>query len=89
MTIIKWDPKAREFLRKLPKDISKRIFNKVDKDVRANVKRYLETLVGKDYFKIRIGDYRLFVDYYQKEDALVIRTGRHRKDAYKKHRSID
>ncbi|MFH1290087.1 MAG: type II toxin-antitoxin system RelE/ParE family toxin [Nanoarchaeota archaeon] len=84
-TTIKWDPKAREFLRKLPKDISKRIIKKVDKDVKANVQRYLDTLAGKDYFKIRIGDYRLFADYYQKEDLLIIRTGRHRKEAYKKH----
>ncbi len=30
MTSIIWDSKAREFLRKLPKDISKRIFNKID-----------------------------------------------------------
>ena len=30
MVSIIWDPKAREFLRKLPKEISKRIFRKAD-----------------------------------------------------------
>ncbi|MBU0907435.1 MAG: type II toxin-antitoxin system RelE/ParE family toxin, partial [Nanoarchaeota archaeon] len=81
MTTIEWNQKARDFLRKLPDNISKRIFGKVDKDVRSNVKRFLETLVGKDYYKIRIGDYRLFVDYYEDKDLLVIRAIRHRKDA--------
>ena len=89
MTTIKWDPKSRDFLRKLPKNISQRIFNKVDKDVKDNVKRFLETLIGRDYYKIRIGDYRLFADYSANEDLLVIRVIRRRKDAYKKHNSFD
>ena len=83
MTNIDWDPKAREFLRKLPKDVAKRIFKKVDNEVRDNVKRYLEGLVNINASKIRIGDFRLFVDYYENEDRLVIRTIRHRKNAYK------
>lgn len=83
MTSVEWDPKAREFLRKLPKDIAKRIFNKVDREIIINVKRYLETLVGRDGYKIRVGDYRLFVDYYQNKDHLKIRSIRHRRNAYK------
>jgi len=84
MTEIIWDSKARDFLRKLPREISKRIFKKVDVEVRNNVKHYLETLVDEDFYKIRIGDYRLFVDYYADKDVLIIRTIRHRKDAYKR-----
>lgn len=83
MTKIDWDPKAREFLRKLSKDVAKRIFKKVDNEIRNNVKRYLEGLVNINASKIRIGDFRLFVDYYENEDRLVIRTIRHRKNAYK------
>ncbi|MBI5390982.1 type II toxin-antitoxin system RelE/ParE family toxin [Candidatus Woesearchaeota archaeon] len=83
MTTITWDEEARIFLRKLPQDIAKRIFEKVDTKVRANVRHYLETLVNLDFYKIRIGDYRLFVDYSTIEDKLVIRAIRHRKDAYK------
>ena len=81
--IIKWDEKARDFLRKLPSNVSRRIFDKVDNEIKNNVERFLETLAGKDFYKIRIGDYRLFVDYYKKENLLVIRTIRHRKNAYK------
>ena len=83
MTSVDWDPKAREFLRKLPKEIASRIFSKIDKEVRLNVERYLETLVNIEGFKLRVGDYRLFVDYYKSEDRLVIRAIRHMKDAYK------
>jgi len=34
-------------------------------------------------YKIRIGDYRLFVDYYKDKDEMIIRSIRHRKNAYK------
>ncbi|MFB6246240.1 MAG: type II toxin-antitoxin system RelE/ParE family toxin [Candidatus Pacearchaeota archaeon] len=82
MTSIKWDKKARKFLRKLPNEISSRIFEKT-KEVKKDVRRYLETLVGRDFYKIRIGNYRLFVDYYPEEDLLYVRAIRHRKNAYK------
>ncbi len=82
-TSIIWDPKAREFLRKLPKYISKRIYNKVNKEIKYNITRFLETLTNQKGYKIRIGDYRLFVDYYRDKSLLVIRTIRHRKNAYK------
>ena len=52
MTSIDWDPKAREFLRKLPRNIANRIFNKVD--------------------------------HNKNQDNLIIRSIRHRRDAYKK-----
>ena len=83
MTDITWDPKARDFLRKLPKDIADRIFRKMDKEIRKDVERYLNTLVNMNLYKIRIGDYRLFVDYYKDKDELIIRSIRHRKNAYK------
>jgi len=41
MTFIEWDPKAREFLRKLPKDIARRIYKKVGK-LNDNVKGILK-----------------------------------------------
>jgi len=84
MVSIEWDQKSRDFLRKLPKNIAKRIFTKVDKEVSLNVERHLETLVGFDFYKIRIGDYRLFVDYDKRQELLTIRTIKHRRDAYKR-----
>jgi len=83
MISIEWDSKARDFLRKLPKETSQRIFNKIDNEVRVNPERFIETLVDKDFYKLRIGDYRLFVDYYKDKGIMIIRTIRHRKNAYK------
>lgn len=83
MTEIKWDNKARKFLRKLPHEVASRIFRKT-RSVKADIRRYLETLVGKDIYKIRVGDYRLFVDYYPNKDLVYVRSIRHRKNAYKK-----
>ena len=84
MTSIEWDPKARDFIRKLPKEIAERIFRKIDVEVKDKPERYLETLVDIKGYKIRIGKYRLFVDYDKAKDHLIIRAIRHRKNAYKK-----
>ena len=51
--------------------------------VQENVARHMEGVVGVDFSKIRVGDYRLFVDSDRKEDILVIRALRHRRHAYK------
>ncbi|PIN75361.1 hypothetical protein COV18_04190 [Candidatus Woesearchaeota archaeon CG10_big_fil_rev_8_21_14_0_10_37_12] len=82
MTKIDWDPKTKEFLQKIEKEIARRIFRKVDVEIRANVIHYLEPLVGRSDKKIRIGDYRLFVTYESKTDNLIIHAIRHRRDAY-------
>ena len=83
MTFIEWDPKARDFLRKLHRDVAERIFTKFEKEIKPNVERHLETLANVEGYKIRVGDYRLFVDYYHNKDLLIVRAIRHRKDAYK------
>ena len=83
MTSIEWDTKAREFLRKLQKDVAERIFRKVDTEIKNNVERFLEPLINKDGYKIRIGEYRLFVDFYKDKGLLVVRVIRHRRNAYK------
>ena len=82
MTTILWEPRARLALRKLPKHVAKRILAKLER-VQENVARHLEGVVGVDFSKIRVGDYRLFVDSDRKEDILVIRALRHRRHAYK------
>ena len=83
MTDIIWDPKARDFLRKLDKHIANRIYITVEDRISNNVERYLESLKGYDFLKIRVGDYRLFVDYYRKDNLLIIRMVDYRGKAYK------
>ena len=82
MSFIEWGKSALEFLDKLNKEDAKRVVKKVD-SIKENPLRFIKNLVGKDFGKIRIGDYRLFVDFILSEDKLIIRTIKHRRDAYK------
>lgn len=84
MTSVEWDPNARKFLKKLPKDVSRRIFTKIDAEVKNDVERFLERVVQTKGYKIRVGDYRLFVDYNRDSDHLIIRAVEHRSRAYKR-----
>lgn len=79
---ILFDGKVRDFLRKLDDINRKRILKKL-KEIDENPKRYMFTLINKSNFKIRVGNYRLFVDYYEKDNKLIIRSIKHRKNAYK------
>jgi len=76
-----WDDEAINFLRRLDKNISSRIVKKI-KEIRSNPMRYIFSWVNMDFSKIRIGNYRVFVDF--KDDTMIIRTIKHRKNAYKK-----
>ena len=82
MTEVKWEQKALDFLNKLDKESSKRIVEKIGQ-ISDNVKRHLKSLKNIEEDKIRIGDYRLFVKYKEKEDSLETYTIKHRKNAYK------
>jgi mRNA-degrading endonuclease RelE of RelBE toxin-antitoxin system len=84
MTVIKWDPKAEEFLDKLDRHLAVRIYNAVKNKTETGIKRCLEPVKGYDFLKIRVGDYRLFVDYYPDKDILKVRMIDHRGNAYKR-----
>ncbi len=83
MIKIAWFKKALNFLRKLDAVESKRIVKKIDY-IKEFPERYIFSLVQNENNKIRIGNYRLFVDYDIKQDKLSIYSIRHRKNAYKK-----
>jgi len=58
---IKWNPKPYKFLEKLPKEITLRILDKVEK-IKDDPFHYLEHYEGADVYKLRVGDYRLLID---------------------------
>lgn len=78
-----WKDKALNFVRKLGKIDSKRIVEKM-KDIRLNPERYVLSLVNMNVSKIRVGDYRIFVNFYKDKNELVIHSVRHRRNAYKR-----
>ncbi len=82
MSFVEWSKNSVDFIEKLNKEDSERIVKKID-EIKENPIRFIKGLINKDFGKIRIGDYRLFVDFIIKEDKLIIRSIKHRKNAYK------
>ena len=78
-----WHPKAVKFLEKLPREIAVRIREKID-IAKDDPKRYVEKLVEMEDYKIRVGDYRIFVEITHNPHTLAILAIRHRREAYKK-----
>ena len=83
--IVKWSPLALEDFDKIPIDIAERIYKKLDK-VKENPKHFIEGLTEAPVDKIRVGDYRILVDLFEKEKILAIRTLGHRRNIYKKYK---
>ena len=81
---IVWDTKSLKILDKLPKEYAARIVKRID-EAKENPERYTETLVDFEGYKIRVGDYRVFVDLEYNPNKLIVRTIKHRREAYKKN----
>ena len=69
---IEWDSKALKYLEKLGNNIKERILRKLD-EVKEDPFRYLEHYEG-DYYKLRIGDYRMLVDIDFENRILIIQV---------------
>ena len=80
-----FDEKAIDFLEKLPKDARDRIFRKVI-SAKENPFHFFESLEGNDFYKMRVGDYRVIADI-DNNRITVILVG-HRKNIYEKVNSL-
>lgn len=78
---IQFDKKALNSLNKLPLDIKKRIWNKLQL-CKVEPFRYLKHLSGINGHKIRVGDYRIIVDVQDKIKVLFVLKIGHRKNIY-------
>ncbi len=80
--LIEWDEKVLSYLKKLPKNISERIFNKVESII-DNPFHFLEHYEGK-YYKLRIGDYRALIDINFEKKILIVQVLDKRGRIYKR-----
>lgn len=80
--IIKLHPRVIKFLDKLSPEINIRIKDKL-KLLRNKPYRYLKPLRNTSALKMRIGNYRAFVDVNSKQEIVFVREIRHRRNAYK------
>ena len=76
-----FDEEAIGFLNDLPKELKKRIFNKITK-AKENPFHFFERLEERKDYKLRIGDYRVIADIDEKK-INITKIG-HRKNIYDK-----
>ena len=77
-----FDEEAIEFLNKLPKEIHKRIFNKII-STKENPFHFFERLTGRPDYKLRVGDYRAIADIDRENNTIKITLFGYRKKIYK------
>ena len=79
---IKWHPQAYKVFRKLPKDMIKRVLDKLDA-VKQDPFRFLEHFEGGKCYKLRIGNYRALIEIEIKDSTLLVNVFDHRNKIYK------
>ena len=77
-----WEKRASQELEKLERSISSRIYKKVNELKEGFHSKDIKRLRGSDYFRLRIGDYRII--FSLEKDKLIIWKIGHRKKIYKK-----
>jgi mRNA interferase RelE/StbE len=78
-----FDVQALGFLEKLERPIARRIWKKL-MSCKENPKRYFERLVGREDYKLKVGDYRVLADIDDTLRRIEITRIGHRKNIYDK-----
>lgn len=80
---IDYSEQAVEQLEDLETEDAERIISKLD-DVVWQPDHYLKSLSGSPYYRLRVGDYRVIIDWQRDEDpqVLFIREVGHRRNIY-------
>ena len=74
---------AKEF-RNLPQEVKKRVIVKIDSLPLNPVPKDVKKLKGKnDFYRLRVGVYRIVYELHQNDKILLITRIRHRRDVYK------
>lgn len=78
-----WSKNASDDLKKLPRNISKRIYKKVW-ELSNNPFRSSKKVGGEPFYKFRVGNYRIFFTIMKNKISILILKVEHRKKVYKK-----
>jgi mRNA interferase RelE/StbE len=82
--VVHWSDDVRKQLENLEKSIAERIVDKVE-SIKDNPFHYVRKLKEYDFYRLRVGDYRVIMSIDNwKLIILVIEVG-HRKNIYKKY----
>lgn len=78
-----FDTVALDALFSLPKNIAKRIWNKLQ-ETKENPHRYFERLTKRSSYKLRVGEYRAIADIDDNQKIISVMFIAHRKNVYRK-----
>jgi len=79
MTEVLLSERARKRLLGLEPDIQKRLKDALRE---INPERDLSRLSGEDTYKLRVGDYRIIIDWDRSTDTVYVLTLGHRRNIY-------
>ena len=80
---VKWHPRTQQFLRKCDAAISERIVKKVD-IIKDDPLIYVDYYSNLKMSKLRVGDWRVFMDIDLKNKIMEILLIEHRGQVYKR-----
>lgn len=81
MTEVVVSDRAADWLRDAEPEVRNRIMSKLD-DSADFPDHYLQRLSGSSYYRLRVGDYRVIVDWRKDADELFVREIGHRRNVY-------
>ncbi|MAG15807.1 cytotoxic translational repressor of toxin-antitoxin stability system [Candidatus Woesearchaeota archaeon] len=76
-------PKAHRQVKKLPKLVAERIVDVLDR-AKIRPEQHFERLVGKELYKLRVGDYRIIAEIIHNTLHILVLEIDHRKRIYKR-----
>ena len=72
---------AADWLRDAEPDVRDRITDKLH-DITNFPDHYLKRLSGSSYYQLRVGDYRVIIDWRKDDGELFVREVGHRRNVY-------
>ena len=82
MYSIEFTKKAENQLYKLQKDVQERIIKTLER-IKIRPQDYVEKLAGEPGYKLRAGDYRIFLDIDNNRLIILVLKVGHRRNIYK------
>jgi len=83
MVDVKFTDPAKNQLSKLEKDVRLRIYDKLE-EVKDWPNHFLVKLKGYPYYKLRVGDYRIIINWKKEREQLWVIAAGHRSNIYEK-----
>lgn len=81
---IRFSANIKKDLRKLPRDVQKRILGKITELAVDPRKGNVRPMVGSTSWRLRVGDYRVIYDIHDDKIEVLIVKIAHRREAYRK-----